>query len=452
VVNESPWLLLPVETKAREFHAKLLLAALAVERGYRVVLGEQNAMVRQISHLPRGLYVDKSIAKTKTKHFQQLRQQGNKVAAWCEEGLVYRDRDAYLRQRIDLASLAEADRFFCWGEVQRANIAGKARREAAKLVATGNPRFDLLRPGYRGLFADEAQTLRDRHGDFILINTNFARYNHFYGEDYLLQSQRHRGTVEGAEDEAFLLAWRDFLGQMYHGFAAMLEPLSKAFPKYKIILRPHPSENHQRWMAECDGLDNVSVEFSGNVVPWLLAAQVLVHNSCTTGLEGYLLDCPVIAYQPVQSAIYDSYLPNVVSHAVSGAQPLIGAIGAALAGQAMNGGAAGRAAAVEYYAALDGAEAGERVLDAIDGLDLSLPQPSGASYALGRMTGYLTIPARDLARRLLRPQIADYARQKFPGLDLDEMRRELDRLSAASGRFSGVHVAPLAYQCYCLAA
>ena len=198
MANESPWLLLPVETKAREFHAKLLLAALAVERGYRVVLGEQNAMVRQIAHLPRGLYVDKSIAKTKTKHFQRLRQQGNKVAAWCEEGLVYRDRDAYLRQRIDLASLAEAERFFCWGAVQRADIAAKAGKDEAKLVATGNPRFDLLRPDYRGLFADEAQALRDRHGDFILINTNFARYNHFYGEDYLLQSQRQRGTVAGA--------------------------------------------------------------------------------------------------------------------------------------------------------------------------------------------------------------------------------------------------------------
>jgi len=452
VANESPWLLLPVETKAREFHAKLLLAALAVERGYRVVLGEQNAMVRQIAHLPRGLYVDKSIAKTKTKHFQRLRQQGNKVAAWCEEGLVYRDRDAYLRQRIDLASLAEAERFFCWGAVQRADIAAKAGKDEAKLVATGNPRFDLLRPDYRGLFADEAQALRDRHGDFILINTNFARYNHFYGEDYLLQSQRQRGTVAGAEDEAFLLAWRDFLGRMYHGFAAMLEPLSKAFPQHRIILRPHPSENHQRWMGECDGLDNVSVEFSGNVVPWLLAAQVLVHNSCTTGLEGYLLDCPVIAYQPVQSAVYDSYLPNVVSHAVRETAPLIEGVRAALAGQVMDGGAAGRAAAAEYYAALDGAEAGERVLDAIDGLDLTLPQPSGPGHALGRLSGYLTIPARDLARRVLRPQIADYAQQKFPGLDLDEMRRELARLSAASGRFAGIHVAPLAHQCYGLAA
>ena len=73
VNDRTPWLLLPVETKAREFHAKLLLAAVAVERGYQVVLGEQNAMVRQMAHLPRGLYVDKSIAATKTRHFQRLR-------------------------------------------------------------------------------------------------------------------------------------------------------------------------------------------------------------------------------------------------------------------------------------------------------------------------------------------------------------------------------------------
>jgi hypothetical protein len=118
----------------------------------------------------------------------------------------------------------------------------------------------------------------------------------------------------------------------------------------------------------------------------------------------------------------------------------------------MDGGTAGRAAAGEYYAALDGAEAGARVLDAIDGLDLSLPQPSGPGHAVSRMSGYLTIPARDLARRVLRPRIADYALQKFPGLDLDEMRRELARLSAVSGRYSGIHVAPLAHQCYGLTA
>lgn len=447
-----PWLLLPVETKAREFHAKLLLAAVAVERGYAVVLGEQNAMVRQLAHLPRGLYVDKSIASSKTGHFRRLRQQGNLVAAWCEEGLVYRDKAAYLQQRISLESLAETERFFCWGAVQQADVASKATEEPEKLVATGNPRFDLLRPGYRDLFAAEAKELRDRYGDFILINTNFARYNHFYGEDFLLRAHRQRGTVETPEQEAFLLAWRDFLGRMYRAFAEMLAPLSKAFPQHQIILRPHPSENHQRWAGECADLDNVSVVFSGNVVPWLLSARVLIHNSCTTGLEAYLMDRPVIAYQPVRSEIYDSHLPNAVSLQVREMAALIDAVRGAIAGKAMNGGPAGQAVAESYYAAMDGAMAAERVLDAIDDLHLSLPQPAGLGHSMGRLSGYLHLPARNLARRVLRPGMAAYGRQKFPGLNLDEMRRELARLRAASGRFDGVHVAHLAHQCYSLAA
>ena len=32
-----PWLLLPIETKAREFHAKVLQAAVMAERGFDVV-------------------------------------------------------------------------------------------------------------------------------------------------------------------------------------------------------------------------------------------------------------------------------------------------------------------------------------------------------------------------------------------------------------------------------
>ena len=95
--GHRPWLLLPIETKVREFHAKLLLAAVAAEQGFQVLLGEQNAMLAQRRHLPRGIYLDKSVARTKTANFRRLKAAGNRVAAWCEEGLVYRDRDTYLR-------------------------------------------------------------------------------------------------------------------------------------------------------------------------------------------------------------------------------------------------------------------------------------------------------------------------------------------------------------------
>jgi len=450
--DQAAWLLLPVETKVREFHAKLLLAAVAVERGYRVVLGEQNAMVRQIDHLPRGLYIDKSIASSKRGHFQHLRQRGNKVAAWCEEGLVYRDRQAYLQQRINLDSLAQVETFFCWGDVQRQDIGGLAIGLEQKLSPTGNPRFDLLRPGFRGLFTVEAQGLRRQFGNFILINTNFARYNHFHGEDSLLEIQRQRGLVENEEQEAFLLAWRDFLGEMYHAFVAMLAPLSSAFPDHQIILRPHPSENHQRWVGECENLDNVSVIFEGNVVPWLQAAKVLIHNSCTTGLESYFLDRSAIAYQPVKSDIYDSYLPNIVSRRVETIEKLVKAVGDALAGQTVNGGVTGRDATIEYYAATAGPLATERVLDAIDQIDLDMPQPTEPNQWAGRISGYVKLSARDIARKILRPDAAAYSKQKFSGLDLDEIRRELAKLGAASGRFSTVRVTTLAHKCYGLAA
>ena len=37
----------------------------------------------------------------------------------------------------------------------------------------------------------------------------------------------------------------------------------------------------------------------GNVVPWLLACSMLIHNGCTTAVEGYILKRPVIAYVPL---------------------------------------------------------------------------------------------------------------------------------------------------------
>lgn len=443
----KPWLLLPVETKIREFHAKLLLAAVAAERGFPVLLGEQNAMLRQIESLPRGIYLDKSVARTKTGHFQRLRRRGFKVVAWCEEGLVYRDRAAYLHERVLPDSLALAERFFCWGGVQQGDIAGHVGDLSDRLRITGNPRFDLLRAEYRDLFAPDVAALRARHGDFILLNTNFARYNHFQGDDFLIPMLKQRGTITSAEQERFFEAWRDFLGTLFHGFADMLAPLSAAFPDRTIVLRPHPSENHERWRALTRDLPNVIVAHEGNVVPWLMAASCLVHNSCTTGLEAWLLERPVIAYRPATSETYDSFLPNAVSHSVDTPHDLLAAIRGALAGERLDGGPAGADAAARYYGAIDGASAAERVSDELETLALPADQPR---RPLARATSYLSQPALQLARRALRPKAAAYAAQKFSGIDLPEMRRELDRLRTVSGRFGNVSIAPYAWRCYTL--
>jgi surface carbohydrate biosynthesis protein len=443
VTTPRRWLVLPIETKAREFHAKTLLAATVAERGIDVVLGEQNALLAQRAQLPRALYIDKSVARTKEAHFKALREAGSLVAAWCEEGLVYRDREAYLRERVHAPSLALAARFYAWGPVQGADMREYVPTEAAKVVETGNPRLDLLRPELRGFYTAEVEALDRRLGPYILVNTNFSRYNHHLGQNSWIEGLKRRGTLTTPEQEAFYFGWRDFLGRIHHAFVDLLPHLATAFPEHRIVVRPHPSENHAPWHQAAQPLGNVEVHHEGPVVPWLLGAEAVIHNSCTTGLEAHLLGRPVAAYRPALSEIYDSDLPNAVSHNAETADDLIDLVRGLIARPRAADGA--NRAALAYLAGLEGALAVDALAADIDTLDL--PEcgfAAGPAAAAARLAARIATAARPLARRLLKGGLASaYVDQKFPGIDLTEVRAALAGLQSATGRFTTVRAEAL---------
>jgi len=446
-----PWLLLPIETKAREFDGKLLQAAVAAERGWNVALGDQNAMLHQLRWLPRGAYLDKSVSGNKVAHFRRLHALGHRITAWCEEGLIYPDRDIYLRERVDRDALALTERFFCWGGVQHRDLLAKAPEADNRLIDTGNPRFDLLRPGLRELFRPEAERLRRRYGDFILVNTNFGRVNHGLGEGFHIHALETRGAIRSEADRKLFLDRQAYVAEIYERFRAVLPALSRAFPDRRIVLRPHPSEDHDRWRADCRGLPNVDVVFEGAISPWLLAAAAMVHCNCTTGVEGFLLDRPVIAYRPVQHPVYDAPLPNAVSRPAWDMDELVGLAGAALAGDALHSTEA-QAAARSYIASYEGALAADRVAGALDELAVRPERHRPAAAArLAHAAWRAAQPAKALARRLLRGRDVAYTRRKFPGLAAAEVADGIARLSRLTGRFDRVAVAPLAKDCYLVA-
>ena len=90
--------------------------------------------------------------------------------------------------------------------------------------------------------------------------------------------------------------------------------LASAFPERTILVRPHPIESHVPWQEIASQHKNVVVAADGNVVPWLMACDALVHNGCTTAVEAAVLGTPAVAYQPVQSNQHDDNLPNALSH------------------------------------------------------------------------------------------------------------------------------------------
>ena len=68
--------------------------------------------------------------------------------------------------------------------------------------------------------------------------------------------------------------------------------------KDKIIIRPHPSESKKIWEKACEGLENVFISCEAPIHETLLETSVLIHNRCTTAIEGFLSNVNVISYEP----------------------------------------------------------------------------------------------------------------------------------------------------------
>jgi len=106
---------IPIEIKTREFHAKTLLACVTAESGLNVVLGQKEALRKQITHLPKGIILYHGINENFSRDIQFLSEKGFIVVAQDEEGLVYFNPEFYQKFRISCNSIHNLKFFFCLG-------------------------------------------------------------------------------------------------------------------------------------------------------------------------------------------------------------------------------------------------------------------------------------------------------------------------------------------------
>ncbi len=442
VSKSKGWIYIPVEVKVRELQAKTLLAGFAAERGYNVVIGEAHAVRRCLHQMPAGVVLEKGVAPSKTEGFHFAKAKGHRVMSWCEEGLVFFNDEDYIRRKINPEDLRDCECFFAWGPYQ-ANVLGAAFPDMAdKILEVGNPRMDLLKPDFRGVFDQEAAALKEKHGKFILVNTNFSHCNHSKGEDGYFQLIQ--GKMTSPEVEAFTRAWLAHKEVLFSAFKDAIPKLGERYPDMKVIVRPHPGENHDTYRDLYKDLPNVEVIHEGGVMPWLRAAEVLVHNGCFTGIEALLIGCPAIAYRPVRSETYDQYLPNSVNVQADDESALFSAMDRLLIEK-------DRAAFVdlpEGYEALaqhliieDGKTSCDAILDEVDQLPRPLPKLNRRPwFCLHRLhiQGYIRLYNFLEALVTGHGDRGDYSRQKFPGLEAGEMESEIHLLQTISGRFTGL--------------
>jgi surface carbohydrate biosynthesis protein len=441
-------LLLPVENQVRELDSKILLACIAARRGFSSYIGSRREIHFNIIHFPRCIYLSKSVTAASELMFRIMRSLGHKIVAWDEEALVHLPAETYYSRRLSPRALTYVSHLFAWGE-DNAELWRRYPRLPKNVVIkiTGNPRNDLLRPQLHAYYDEEVAKIRKSYGNFILVNTNFNHINAFTPVQNLFQPLKNAGATprfgraaKGMTQE-YAEGLRDHKQAIFEDFQRMIPALDKTFPDYNIVVRPHPTEDQEIYRHIADHCERVKVTNEGNVVPWLLAARVLIHNGCTTGIEAYMMGVPAITYRASINEKYDFgfyRLPNLISHPCFNPAELEKTLKKILKGELGVADGDDRNQIVEHYlAARDGLLACERIMDVLE-KNVNGGKESSKPRAGAYISGWSQWAVRTLIKRYKdsRPgshNRPEFQRHRYPEVPLNQMRARVSRFQQLLG-------------------
>ncbi len=412
-----------MEIASRELDSRLLIALFAVRAGLEVVLGQKWLLQKNARAMPKGYWIFKTLTPGDAKQMQRIRRLGHGISAIDEEMPGLGDGSQRLRW-VNPRSVEACEAIFCLGGEHEAAMRRSYPDHADKLVVTGNPRWDFLRPELRAVYAADARAIRAEYGRFILINTNIGLVNSAKNTaDGLIRALVRDGRIDldRADDRAFVDDLKAFESANFAAAPGLARRLAESFPNRKIVLRPHPTEKLEPYEATLGGVANVHIVREGPAAAWLSAADLLVHTSCTTATEAFALDLPSICYQTIPSPLHTYFLSGALSTVATDEDNVIAAARRILDGDADPAERARQRQTFErFFAGQTGPFAAERIANFVtERLGLTAPA-SGDLWKPGW-----------LFRRRWRP--SRFQRRIFPDIDADEVMRRIRDLAGVIG-------------------
>ena len=315
--------MLPVETTPRELGYKLLLAVHLVEAGVeRCYIGSKKEIWQLMKVFKNYGYLDKGYHEgfSVTNIYEVVKDNGGKIFSLDEEGGVDFPSNATIKRRYSKELFEYADKVYMWGKEQYSFISSLGfPNSLTKMLVTGHPRFQLLKPPFVAVYSKQVKNIRNRFGDFYLFVSNTKYYNHINGEDFLYTNYNKRmGNVrERIAYDKNKFRWN----------VRLIKQLSQRTSR-NIIIRPHPEENKSRYAKIFDGYNNVFCVYDNDVVPWLLSCVRMVHNHCTTAIEYAITGGVPIAFnvnlveglvpkQPLEVSICFSQINSLIDYLIN---------------------------------------------------------------------------------------------------------------------------------------
>lgn len=309
-------ILLPIETINREIDFKIMLASILSGNDHKIFIGQHDFLMSLLPKMKGGIYIGKNVFSRRSdlekgEKYSELKNQGFDIIYLHEEGAVYagseRDWEHVIKKQYNLELFDGGDRVCVWGDFQK-NIDLK-RSNGLNIYVTGHPRFDLYKKEWNSYFSVEVDEIKSKYGDYVLINGNYGIANHGLGVSFVF-SDNFNYVVNDISARINRVGFYSYSTKQLVSIVELTHHLAVRYPSKKFIYRPHPSENHDYYKAIFGGVDNILVNHEGPVGPWILGAEAVIHDGCTTAIEASLANVPVINYKPYSSDKHDIWLPN----------------------------------------------------------------------------------------------------------------------------------------------
>ncbi len=444
-MDARPTVFILVEIKVRELRAKLHLAATAARAGFRSYVGTRSALNAAIASRPAGGGAYYFKGGEPLDELRRIRQASAYIVGQDEEigpALSASDVGRGWQSRYSPAVSELIDRLYVYSE-QHLDILARERPDlASKAIVTGWPRTDLWSAKFLADEQREAAAIRARHGRFVLFVSNFKVNSEAQKRqairaaralrDELPDDQRH---VRLAEDDFGSKASLR-LASFNRGVALLRELANGSDATLpRIIVRPHPAEDPGAWSKALADVEGVDVVYDGEVGPWLLATDAMLHTGCTIATQAafYGVRCGLIA----QLGFAPDDFTETASYVASEPLEDMGAIRAFIRDVAGGGTGTHRRALQGLPERLLGpshGHAAERIVDDLVRLDIPAEAPLHSDPLVATRRVAAAAARRTRAITQPGPQfVGTNAQAKVPGgIHLREAKRIVTRLVDAS--------------------
>lgn len=422
-------LLFPIETLSRELDIRLVLSAMLARPGRRIYIGEKRLLHSIGAHLDGGVYLGKFVFQRvmhgNSRHFRRLLARGIRFVYLDEEGGVWQgDEEEWKRilpTRLDPSLFHDDELFLIWGKFQNDfYLENYPQARSQRFEIVGHPRFDLYKPEWNDFFAEETAQLRQRYGDFVLLNTNLGAANHVNGPQVAFSKRMGYYNLDGSLNPSYVPYW-ELKTHVLASFVRLVHELSGRIDQ-RIVVRPHPSESIDFYRYALAGLANVEVVREGAVTPWLHACKALIHDGCTTAIEARLAEKPVINWRPGGAAEFEHLLANSIGVRCRTTDEVVAVLRGDKAGEMLtdeNG---------RLHKMLDNfnRESISRTVELIDG-EMVKATGSAGTGSLGLQWRAIARRIEDRARLLtgVKSDRTEGVKTKFPGMDVDYVHRKM---------------------------